>query len=125
MSELQRQIERIKAARQRMAIKRPPAPEPEPFVEPVMEPEPKLKLVSLPVLPDQFIDRFCETKGVARKVLLSKTRVKLIVRLRFELMHDLRRRYKHLSYVRIGQLMGGMDHASVIHGVRRHLEGMD
>ena len=105
-----------------MAIKRPPPPEPEPFVEPEPEPEPKLKLVSLPVPPDQFIDRFCETKRVARKVLLSKTRVKLIVRLRFELMHDLRRRYKHLSYARIGQLMGGMDHASVIHGVRRHLE---
>ena len=55
-------------------------------------------------------------------MLLSKTRVKLIVRLRFELMHDLRRRYKHLSYVRIGQLMGGMDHTSVLHGIRRHLE---
>lgn len=94
-------------------------------MEPEPEPEPKLKLVSLPVSPGQFIDRFCESKGVDRKVLLSKTRVKLIVRLRFELMHDLRRRYKHMSYVRIGQLMGGMDHASVIHGVRRHSEMID
>lgn len=62
--------------------------------------------------------------GITVEQLLSRSRLKRITRPRQELMW---RMYssRRLSSVRIGQILGGLDHTTVLYGVRKHQARID
>lgn len=66
--------------------------------------------------------------ATAAKYMVSVERIKkhggkrkIYVRPRWEAFYLLRRD-RQLSLPKIGKLMGGFDHTSVLHGIRRHAE---
>lgn len=68
----------------------------------------------------EWIAYVCHKHGVTQEMLIGKRRTKPIVLARHEAMWGLRK--LGLSYPRIGALLGGRDHSTVIHGVRKHAE---
>lgn len=58
--------------------------------------------------------------GLTLEFVLSRSSARRPARARWEIMAMLRARGN--TYPRIGQLLGGMDHSSVLHGCRRHAE---
>jgi hypothetical protein len=55
-----------------------------------------------------------------RDLLRSKRRFKYLVQARWEIMWTLRRELPDWSLPRIGKFMGGLDHTSVLHGIRQY-----
>lgn len=60
----------------------------------------------------------CQQRGVDMDMLTGRRRTRPISLARHEAMYRLRR--LGLSYPRIGQILGGRDHSTVIHGIRQH-----
>ena len=83
---------------------------------------------SMPVSARKVIVReVCEKHGVSWLDITSDRRSAPIVRARNEAFYRLRYETP-MSFPEIGRLMGGKDHSTVIHGVRRHeatLNGVD
>lgn len=73
---------------------------------------------------DEIFSQVCEKYGYSRDELKSDARNRSLAKARFELYYRLRHEVDGLSYPRIGRLVGGRDHGSVIHGIRRHEESM-
>jgi chromosomal replication initiator protein len=65
--------------------------------------------------------RIAEKYGLSPEDLQSPKRTRDIVRPRQEAMHEMYQTGRW-SYPRIARFFGGMDHTTVIHGVRRHAE---
>lgn len=75
---------------------------------------------------EAIADQVCARHGIGRNDLLSKSRRPAIVHIRWEFMW----RARHetcASYPAIGAFLGGMDHTSVLHGVKRYeaIVGLD
>lgn len=62
----------------------------------------------------------CHKHGVTLDMLKGKRRTKPIALARHEAMYRLRQ--LGMSYPRIGTILGGRDHSTVIHGVRTHAQ---
>ena len=62
-------------------------------------------------------DRVASAYGVTTQELLSHQRARILVQARNHLYFLLRE--QGLSYPQIGRMLGGRDHSTVIHGVRR------
>jgi hypothetical protein len=120
--------ERALAARERMLA----AGQRKAFVRDVLElasPPPAEKwrvIYRLPIGPSrprptaqQVIRGFCYAKNVSVTELFSNRRTHAIVLLRHELFWTLREQTT-LSLPQIGRAMGGRDHTTVLHGIRRH-----
>lgn len=67
----------------------------------------------------RIIAEFCAEKGVDLVELVSHRRFPKLVSLRHELMWRLRTRTAW-SLHKIGQAIGGRDHTTVLHGIRRY-----
>lgn len=66
----------------------------------------------------QFILKRCDEVNIPYQVMTSKTRVNAVVVPRQELMLDLRDIFK-ISLPEIGRRLGGFDHTTVLHGIRK------
>ena len=60
--------------------------------------------------------------GMTSSDLMSLTRKREVSWPRQEAMYEIFVRCPHLSYPAIGRMLGGMDHTTVLHGVRVHCE---
>lgn len=65
-----------------------------------------------------FIKERCQELGVAYEVIVGHGRSRRIVRIRHQIMYDLRFGL-HLSLPEIGKALGGRDHTTILHGVRK------
>ena len=68
---------------------------------------------------DRVLRDICERHDVSLASLQSKQRHKHIIPARFEACYRLRNE-AGLSWSRIGKILGGRDHSTVIHGARMH-----
>ena len=66
----------------------------------------------------QIIKAACEAAGLTVAEAESATRTRIIARKRFHAMAILRAR--GWSTPRIGEVLGGRDHTTVVHGLRMH-----
>lgn len=66
-----------------------------------------------------ILDATCRQFEVSRGDVLGKSRKAHIVDARFAAAWVARRRLRRHSYPEIGRLMGGRDHTSIMHAVRR------
>lgn len=69
----------------------------------------------------QLLDDVCQDYGFSRTEILSERRHRNVVIARHDLMYRAARDTL-ISLARIGRMMNGRDHTTVIHGVRRHCE---
>lgn len=67
----------------------------------------------------QIVAEVAARHGVTVAEIIGPRRLKYIVHARQEAMYELRQRTS-FSYPHIGQLLGERDHATVIHGERKH-----
>ena len=72
----------------------------------------------------EIILQVCEKRGVKRNAVLSCRRNQDLVLARHEIMWRAREETL-LSLPQIGRGIGGRDHTTVLHGVRRHQERID
>jgi chromosomal replication initiation ATPase DnaA len=63
--------------------------------------------------------RICEKHGVTFNAIISRSRYKSVVRARHHAW-TLIRNSTDMSFPEIGLVWGGMDHTSIIHGVKQH-----
>ena len=70
---------------------------------------------------DRIMREVCEKHGVTMEELRGEARPADVCDARHEAFYRMRVEV-HLSYPRIGQVMGGFDHATVIHGIEKHAE---
>lgn len=81
--------------------------------------------VDIPMTPAQRIIRdICQKHGVTMGELLSARRARPLVAARHEAMYRLSKETS-MSLPAIGRRMGGRDHTTVIHGVRKHAALME
>jgi chromosomal replication initiation ATPase DnaA len=81
-------------------------------------PEPK------PLTAAEILQQVCTAREVTKIALRSGRRFQQLVHARHEIMWRVHHETS-LSYPQIGRLLGGMDHASCIHGVRKHQARID
>lgn len=62
--------------------------------------------------------------GFTFRELVSRRRHRGLVRARWHAMWEIKNNTP-LSYPEIGRVLGGLDHTTVLHGVRRHQERLD
>ncbi len=72
--------------------------------------------------PDELIKRICEFYKIKQTQLKGEKRDASLVRARQIAMYILRKEL-NMSYVEIGNILGGRDHTTVIHGTRK-IEGL-
>ena len=65
---------------------------------------------------DQIIDAVCAHYNISKRAMMGKARARLIARPRQILMYLIRTELK-LPLIEVGQLLGGRDHTTIIHGV--------
>ena len=111
-----------RAVRRDTATKRrPPAPPPPPAPaaeEVAPPPAPVRDWLRITMPPSRrIIDAVCERFAISLGELRSNTRTYNVARPRQMCMYLLRR-FTTLSYVRIGMLLGGRDHTTIIHGIK-------
>ena len=70
---------------------------------------------------DRIMREVCEKHGVTLEELRGNARPADVCDARHEAFYRMRVEV-NLSYPRIGQVMGGFDHATVIHGIEKHAE---
>lgn len=63
-----------------------------------------------------------EQNGLTFADLLTVSRCRKLSHVRFEAMYKAYVHCPHMSLPAIGRALGGMDHTSVLHGLRRHCE---
>lgn len=66
----------------------------------------------------QFILKRCDEVKIPYQIMTSKTRVDAVVIPRQDLMLDLREIFK-ISLSEIGRHLGGFDHTTALHGIRK------
>jgi hypothetical protein len=128
---------RIEGRRPVEALPPPPPPDPAtaPIPEPVLHapvwvdlPDPEeLELVSLYPHPMRWKGIILEVAykhGIPLPVLLGRRRKKWIVAARHEAFYRLSEETT-FSLPRIGQVMGGFDHTTVLHGISAHKKRME
>lgn len=71
--------------------------------------------LSLSESPERFIDRIIQLIGVSKKGIMSGRRHRELSDARFIIVSILSKKYPHMSTSKIGQLIGGRDHSTVIH----------
>lgn len=69
---------------------------------------------------DRVIERICKASGVTRGQLLGSTRKAEVCEARFAAMVAMRN--SHLSMPAIGKALGGRDHTTILHGLKRAQE---
>lgn len=74
--------------------------------------------------PDLIIERVCAFYGVKQTQLKGPKRDASLVRARQVAMYLLKKEL-NLSYVEIGNILGGRDHTTIMHGVGKMEEGVD
>ncbi len=67
----------------------------------------------------EIIDQVCAKHGLTRGELLSSRRSKSLVAARHEAMYRMGKETS-MSLPAIGRRMGGKDHTTVLHGIRKH-----
>ena len=115
----------------------PPAPKPAPKAdEPPPPPPPpptpqdeldralifKWQIPAMPPTPRLICAKACERSGISWELLASATRKATVVTERQRLMYALYFGWRKSSLPAIGRLLGGRDHTTVLHAVRRHSE---
>lgn len=75
----------------------------------------------LPTKLRSHLIRFCAANHYPLSWITIKRRRKDIVAARQAMMHELRTVYQ-TSYPQIAIIMGGIDHSTVVHGVRQHIK---
>lgn len=68
-----------------------------------------------------ILNEVAEKHGLQVSAIKSHTRQKSLIAARFEAYYRIRKE-TNLSLPEIGMRMGGFDHASVLHGIRKHEE---
>lgn len=72
------------------------------------------------ICPKRRVRRLCaEAFGVEEHRLVGARRVREIAVPRQATYYVLRRRFPAMSYPQIGRFMGGRDHSTILHGIRR------
>lgn len=97
-------------------------PEPEPEPEPECEPEPPAIVAPAPLLARDIIAIVCEYYDISHEVMIGPLRVRSIARPRQRacfLIHEYR---PAISYPEMGRIMGGRDHTTAMHAVRKIAE---
>lgn len=72
----------------------------------------------------EIVEAVAERHGLTVADLKGPARASRVSQPRHEAMHEMRERTSQ-SLPAIGRFLGGRDHATVIHGVRRHQERID
>lgn len=67
----------------------------------------------------EVLDYWCEARAVSRDSIMAGDRRRHIARERHLLMYAIRRLCPHMSLPMIGEFLRGMDHTSVLHGIRQ------
>jgi hypothetical protein len=70
------------------------------------------------------IDDICRRRGLSLDDLMTTSRVSFLSEARYEIWWTIRNQFG-TSYERIGERLGGFDHASVLYGVRRWQAALD
>ena len=70
----------------------------------------------------KILKEVCAKHCVSLAELRSEIRSDLFSRARFEASYRLRHELKNFSYPRIGKHLGGRDHTTILHAIRRHAE---
>jgi hypothetical protein len=112
-------------------------PEPEPEAEAEPEPEPvaprDLLMVATAGFPGgkslrqemrEAVANIAKIHGITYNDIMSIRRTKKVVHARQEAMYYVKMNTTW-STPQIGQFFGGMDHTTILHGVRRHLKRME
>jgi hypothetical protein len=74
---------------------------------------------AIELCPKRAVRRMCaDAFGVEEHRLLDRSRKREITIPRHATYYVLKKRFPDMSYPRIGRLMGGKDHTTIIHGVR-------
>jgi hypothetical protein len=73
----------------------------------------------------RIVDEVATKHGFTPEELFARRRQNALVVARHEVMWRLKREATAWSLPQIGRYLGGMDHTSVLHGVRRHQERLD
>lgn len=79
-------------------------------------------VVRIPTLAKQIVRQVAQKHGVSVKDVYSVRRDRPSVAARHEAMYRLREETT-LSLPQIGRLLGGRDHTTVLHGIRKHAAG--
>lgn len=82
----------------------------------------KWKIPPMPPTPRLICAKACERSGIAWEVFSSSTRKATVVVERQRLMYALYWGWQKSSLPAIGRLLGGRDHTTCLHGVRKHAE---
>lgn len=72
----------------------------------------------------RILEEVCEKYGISRVDILSDRRSQKYVIARHEAMYRMRHETT-MSYPAIGRRLGGKDHTSVMHGIKRHMHRME
>ena len=80
------------------------------------------ELPAMPQAAKRIIRETAEAHYLEPEALMLKARQGEIARARHEAMYRLRHELRKPSYPLIGKWLGGLDHTTVLHGVRRHAE---
>lgn len=79
--------------------------------------------IATPVTGREIIRAFCRERGIDLVDMLSTRRTRDLLHARHELIYILKTTTK-LSLPQIGVIMGGRDHTTILHAVRKHKERM-
>lgn len=107
----------------------PKTPRPRDIIKVMAEPEPVEAPAPFPhtILPQAhwrvIVREVCEKHDVLLVDLMSIRRPVKVVRARHEAMYRMRHE-TNLTLPQIGQRLGGRDHTTVLHGVRKHEAGL-
>lgn len=74
-----------------------------------------VKTDNQPLMIDDILEKVCQHYGVNQQAVLSKSRKRDVTTVRQVVMF-LAQKYTRLSGARIGSLLGGRDHSTVVHG---------
>lgn len=115
------------ARRQRLfGVKRPLLAKFRPALIAPPPPEPAAIYPQKPTSSAALITMICAKHGITRDELMSMSRGRDIVRCRQECCYELRQRIEikgePISLPAIGRLLGGLDHTTVLHGIRKHAQ---
>lgn len=78
-----------------------------------------------PVTPEEIIDVVANHCGISKKELLDGGRKAHLAMARWAAMQAMRELVPGISSVEIGRVLGGMDHSSVLNGLRKDLSKME
>ena len=132
-------LDNYRAIRRRLWAGHVKEVQPEPVVEPEPEPEPEpvatrdLLMVATAGFPGgkslrqemrEAVANIAKIHGITYYDIMSIRRTKKVVRARHEAMHYVKQ-HTPWSLPQIGQFFGGMDHTTILHGVRKHLKQME